>query len=304
MTVKQVSALTGVSVRTLQYYDDIGLLCPARAGEGGYRLYDEAALETLQQILFFRELGFKLKEIQAILKDPHFDRSAALRAQRELLTLKRERLSGLLHLIDRLLKGEPCMSFAEFDMSAYFRMLESFKKTHADEIVRRFGSMEQFDEMASDLRQRQAEMADGALAQYGDAGRYAQAMEKSLKTFLEDGPAVTKERAQELIEETDARTRKLTADLTRDPADEAVQAALRELLALNEEGSRGLDMGEYAQTMAEAYASNPLYIEVTDRKYGEGAARFLSRALRAYLAGGVRPPDGVRPTDAARPTDK
>ncbi len=285
MTVKQVSALTGVSVRTLQYYDDIGLLCPARGDGGGYRLYDEAALETLQQILFFRELGFKLKEIQAILQDPHFDRTAALRAQRELLAIKRERLSGLLHLLDRLLKGEHCMSFAEFDMSEYFRVLEGFKKTHADEIVRRFGSMERFEEMTADLHRRQAEIADGAMAQYGSAERYAQAMEKSLKTFLEDGPAITQERAQALIRETDALTRKLTADLTRNPAGEAAQAALRELLALSEEASPGLDLTGYAKAMAEAYAENPAYIEVTDRKYGEGAARFLSLALRSYLAG-------------------
>ena len=161
MTVKQVSALTGVSVRTLQYYDDIGLLCPARGDGGGYRLYDEAALETLQQILFFRELGFKLKEIQAILQAPHFDRTAALRAQRELLAIKRERLSGLLHLLDRLLKGEHCMSFAEFDMSEYFRVLEGFKKTHADEIVRRFGSMERFEE---DVYKRQEQASSDAMA--------------------------------------------------------------------------------------------------------------------------------------------
>ncbi len=74
MTVKEVSRLTGVSVRTLQYYDQIGLLRPGTRTEAGYRLYDAAALETLQQILLFRELEFSLKEIAAILQSPHFDR--------------------------------------------------------------------------------------------------------------------------------------------------------------------------------------------------------------------------------------
>ena len=74
MTVKEVSRLTGVSVRTLQYYDQIGLLHPGTRTEAGYRLYDAATLETLQQILLFRELKFSLKEIAVILQNPHFDR--------------------------------------------------------------------------------------------------------------------------------------------------------------------------------------------------------------------------------------
>ena len=71
-TVKEVSRLTGVSVRTLQYYDRIGLLCPACRTQAGYRLYDQGSLERLQQILLFRELGFPLKEIGAILDSPGF----------------------------------------------------------------------------------------------------------------------------------------------------------------------------------------------------------------------------------------
>ena len=89
MTVHAVSKLTGVSIRALQYYDEIGLLPPTRYTEAGYRLYDDAALERLQQILLFRELEFPLKEIKRILENPAFDRSKALEQQIELLTLKR-----------------------------------------------------------------------------------------------------------------------------------------------------------------------------------------------------------------------
>ena len=81
MTVKEVSRLTGVSVRTLQYYDRIGLLHPAGYTESGYRLYDDAALETLQQILLFRELEFPLKQISQIIHAPDFDRNRALEQQ-------------------------------------------------------------------------------------------------------------------------------------------------------------------------------------------------------------------------------
>ncbi len=98
LTVNQVSKLTKVSIRTLQYYDKIGLLCPTKYTESGYRLYDDTALESLQQILLFRELEFPLKDIKSILSSPKFDRQKALQQQIELLELKREHLNELISL--------------------------------------------------------------------------------------------------------------------------------------------------------------------------------------------------------------
>ena len=98
MTVHEVSRLTGVSIRTLQYYDRIGLLHPAEYTGAGYRLYDDAALETLQQILLFRELEFPLKDIQRIIRSPSFDRQKALDQQITLLEMKKEHLDNLIHL--------------------------------------------------------------------------------------------------------------------------------------------------------------------------------------------------------------
>ena len=97
-TVKEVSELTGISVRTLQYYDRIGLLPPAERTQAGYRLYDDAALETLQQILLFRELEFPLKDIKEIINSPDYDRSKALGQQIELLKLKKEHIENLIDL--------------------------------------------------------------------------------------------------------------------------------------------------------------------------------------------------------------
>ena len=117
MTVKQVSALTGVSIRTLQYYDKIGLL-PAARTESGYRLYDDAALERLQQILLFRALEFPLRDIRDIVTSPHFDRRKALRQQIELLTLRKQHLEDLIQLAQDLQKtGGNTMQFQEFDTS-------------------------------------------------------------------------------------------------------------------------------------------------------------------------------------------
>ena len=116
MTVHEVSRLTGVSIRALQYYDEIGLLPPTQHTGAGYRLYDNAALERLQQILLFRELEFPLKEIRRILESPDFDRSKALEQQIELLTLKREHIDNLIRMARnvKLTGGKP-MEFEAFD---------------------------------------------------------------------------------------------------------------------------------------------------------------------------------------------
>ncbi|MGN0535583.1 MAG: MerR family transcriptional regulator, partial [Eubacterium sp.] len=95
-TVKEISRLTGVSVRTLHYYDEIDLLKPTQITDAGYRLYDDTALERLHSILLFRELQFPLKEIKAILDSPDFDTKTALNEQIELLELQKKRLDKII----------------------------------------------------------------------------------------------------------------------------------------------------------------------------------------------------------------
>ena len=116
MTVNEVSKLTGVSIRTLQYYDKIDLLSPATHTQAGYRLYDEQALETLQQILLFRELEFSLKDIKKIIENPSFNREKALQQQIDLLELKKERIENLIALARGIkLTGGNKMNFSAFD---------------------------------------------------------------------------------------------------------------------------------------------------------------------------------------------
>ena len=117
MTVHEVSRLSGVSIRTLQYYDSIGLLKPSDYTESGYRLYDDIAMERLQLILLFRELEFPLKDIKKILDSPNFDKEKALAQQIELLKLKMEHLENLLNLAHGIKKigVNKAMDFTAFD---------------------------------------------------------------------------------------------------------------------------------------------------------------------------------------------
>ncbi|MBE6039321.1 MAG: MerR family transcriptional regulator [Anaerofustis stercorihominis] len=116
MTVNEVSKLTGVSIRTLRYYDTIGLLPPTEYTESGYRMYDDTALERLQQILLFKELEFPLKEIKNIIDAPDFDKNKALEQQIELLTMKKEHLENLITFARGIkLLGVKKMDFTVFD---------------------------------------------------------------------------------------------------------------------------------------------------------------------------------------------
>lgn len=134
-TVRQVAELTGVSVRTLHYYDEIGLLKPSAATDAGYRLYDDAALARLQRILLYREVELPLEDIRRLLAD-ETDAARALEAQHTLLTLKIDRLQGLRDLCARLMKGETDMSFDAFDNTA----VEQYRQ----EVKERWGGTEAY----------------------------------------------------------------------------------------------------------------------------------------------------------------
>lgn len=191
--VKEVSGIAGVSVRTLHHYDEIGLLTPGAVNEAGYRFYTDRELEKLQQILFFREIGFSLKEIKAILDSPSFDRKSALEAHRELLLEKKRRLEGIIDTVTRTIQsieGGGKMSdkalFDGFDMTP----IEEHKKKYAAEV-----------------RQK-----------YGDAAM--DAVEKRTNTY-------TKEDWARITAKNDAINAKIIAAMERGPADPQVQEGAR-----------------------------------------------------------------------------
>ena len=141
LQIKEFAELTGVSVRTLHYYDEIGLLKPCYVDEqNGYRFYDETSLERMQEILFYRELDFPLKSIAEILASPNYDKQKALAEQRRLLTLKKERLTRLIAALEQAEKGEITMS--AFDNSEY----ETARQQYEDEAKQRWGDTDAYKE--------------------------------------------------------------------------------------------------------------------------------------------------------------
>ena len=142
MRISEVAKLTGITVRTLHYYDEIGLLKPSEITEAGYRLYSREDLEILQQMLFFRELDFPLSQIKEIMNNPNYDKEEALKKQKELLIQQRQRIEGLIKLIEKRIEGDNNMSFKEFDMNE----IEENKKKYAKEVKERWGTSKAYEE--------------------------------------------------------------------------------------------------------------------------------------------------------------
>lgn len=153
MRIKAFAKLTGVSVRTLHYYDEIGLLIPAEVDEeNGYRFYDEQSLERMQAILFYRELDFSLASIQSILSSPAYDKQLALQMQKQLLILKRNRLSRLITAIERAQKEESIMDMKAFDSGEIL----AAKEQYAKEVKERWGNTDAYRECAQKTGSYQA----------------------------------------------------------------------------------------------------------------------------------------------------
>jgi DNA-binding transcriptional MerR regulator len=141
-TIQKLASLAGVSTRTLRYYDEIGILKPARINSSGYRIYGQEEVNTLQQILFYRELGVGLDSIKEIVTAPSFDGAKALREHREKLLEKKERLDLLIANVDKtiaLTEGRITMSNKEKFEGFKKKMVEENEKKYGKEIREKYG---------------------------------------------------------------------------------------------------------------------------------------------------------------------
>ena len=285
-TISQVAELTGVSIRTLQYYDEIGLLKPSELSPAGYRLYDEHALQNLQQILFFRELDFPLKDIIKIMQNPDFDRIAAFKKQKELLLLKRNRTDRLIQLLSRLEKGEQCMSFKEFDLSDYIHALEDFKSKQTEEVIKHWGSVKNFDMFIQKLKDNESEVAKLAIQQFGSIEKYTEAMKHNLEHFSELMDNWQSQIPEEM--KTDDKFLKLASHKGEDVTLDSIQNLVKEIIAYARGNAPSELIGDdrqYCNMIIELY-SNDYLKAVTDTKYGTGSCDYIVEAFRSYLCKG------------------
>lgn len=279
-TVKEVSGLTGISVRTLHWYDEIGLFKPTATSDAGYRLYDDEALETLQQILFFREFDMPLKDIKAIMKAPGFDREAVLQSQKKMLELKRDRLNRLIGSIESILKGENNMDFGIFSKSEIEEMYQATVSHMPDEmreiISEEFGSLEKYHEhfqnfVSSEKGQRHYQKV---LELYGDKESMLQATKYPL--------------GEEIVQAYQNRIDIIMKKLVRcreqglSPDAFEVREAIGEYGFIMKQMTGIKNEKEIMTGIARDYRSRGEMTKATDEKYGEGVTEFFTNAVERF----------------------
>lgn len=184
-TVKEISRLTGISVRTLHYYDEINLLKPTQITDAGYRLYDDTALERLHSILLFKELQFPLKEIKAILDNPDFDQQTALKEQISFLELQKKRLDKIISSArNMIMKGAENMSFSAFDKTELEQYAEEAKQKwgHTD-------AYKEYEQKHSDSSDKTEQLMQifteiGKIKHLSPDSKEAQNLMKELQNFI------------------------------------------------------------------------------------------------------------------------
>ncbi|WP_442598856.1 MerR family transcriptional regulator [Neobacillus sp. D3-1R] len=247
-TIQKLSNLAGISTRTLRYYDEIGILKPARINSSGYRIYGQAEVDRLQQILFYRELGVNLESIREIVMSPSFDREKALREHRVKLLGKRNQLDLLIANVEKTI----ALTEGRIDQMSNHEKFEGFKQKMIDENEKKYGG---------EIRKK-----------YGDER-------------VEESNAKLKNMSQEQYEEVTALADQVQSTLaeafkTGDPACELAQKAAdlhkKWLTYYWKEYSKEAHAG-----LAQMYVDDERFTAYYDKKQ-PGTAEFLRDAILIY----------------------
>ncbi|MBQ9141324.1 MAG: MerR family transcriptional regulator [Lachnospiraceae bacterium] len=273
--IKELSQLTGISIRTLRYYDEIGLLKPSCLTEAGYRLYDDKALERLQEILFFKELELSLGEIKAILDNPSYDRQQILLTQKEILIRKRNRLNGILELIEDVMEGVNTMSFEAFSKEDVRKMVEHTLQCMSKEAlavqIEKFGSLEAYQQSLEAGFENEQAVAD-LIKWYGSKDKAVEAVLQATGN------------KEELKQEQDenALIYGLFVEAKKKDNAELAQAAVarladcyKRMFALDNARSILLDL-------AKEYMQGEALAKITDEQWGEGMAAYVGECIQKY----------------------
>jgi DNA-binding transcriptional MerR regulator len=244
-----LTKISGVSARALRYYDEIGLLKPLRTVASGYRIYGQNELNKLQQILFYKELGFSLEDIKKILSNPEFDRETAFKDHLESLEQKRDRLETLISNVKKSIadmKGDVKMSDNE--------KFEGFKRSLVDENERKYGKEIREKYGDNKVDESNAKLMGLSETQYNEAERIRLAFEDELKKAFEVG----------------------------DPSCESAQKACdlhRRWLSLFNSGYNK----DYHRALGDMYVADERFRANYD-KFGTGCTEFLKEAIEVYCS--------------------
>lgn len=279
-TVKQVSEMTGISVRALHYYDQIGLLRPTVCNEAGYRFYDDKALEILRQILFFREFDMPLKEIKAVIENPALEKNQILQMQRKMLVAKKERMERLITSIDRILKGDNTMDFEVFTKIELEDMYNSMVANMSEEqkaiFIENYGSMEEWKKKFLEDASTEAVQKN-----FQKIVEWYGSKEKALDASKNPGNTEIFPAYQKQLEEI---VKKLAGKKGQDVNSFEVKELVEEYDFVTKQMFQLSDATSMELEMAAIYRTNKEIQAVQDSIYGEGTTEFIGQVIEAFYS--------------------
>lgn len=276
-TIKEVSELTGISARALHYYDEIGLFHPTAKSEAGYRLYDDKALEKLQQILFFREFDISLQEIKKIMETPSLEENQILKMQRKMLVAKKDRMERLIASIDDILKGDNKMDFTVFNKTEIEKMFQlmfdSMPEKMRQTAIEEFGGADQWKKhyievvSTEEMQKKYAKVVEW----YGGKDAYLKTLENP----------ISKEVIESYKKREEAIRDKLAAKKGCDPSSFEVKSIIGEYGFIMKQICQMKEDKGMMLTIAKSYRETRIRQSI-DNLYGEGTAEFFTTAIETF----------------------
>ena len=276
-TVKEISEITGISIRTLHYYDEIGLFLPTKKSDAGYRLYDQKALETLQQILFFREFDIPLKEIKTFMQNNTLDKNQILKMQKNMLITKKRRLEKLIAHIDDILKGENTMDFTIFnkiEIEEMFQiMFENMPEKMREKALEEFGGIEKWKNhyievvSSEDMQKRYAKVVEW----YGGKDAFLNA----------SNHPISKEIAKSYKIREEIILKKLIAKKNCNINSFEVKEIVGEYAFIMKQVCQIKQEKGVMMALAQYYRNQKI-VPMIDEKYGSGASEYFAQAIESF----------------------
>ncbi len=273
-SVKNVSDLTGVSIRTLHYYDEIGLLKPSRVNGSGYRMYDDNSLEILRHILLFKEVGFSLNDIKNIISNPKFDLKNSLKEHKNLLLMKRNQIDDLIWLLERLIEGEKYMSFDDFKKSEIEKtMMDSFKNCmnkYREYMTEYYGDEKEVEERYKKLIDKNKDIIlENVLKYYGSVSAYNEALKKGI-----DPDNISENYQLKVSSLIDKIAKNRDKGIESNYIQRLIEKWQIEIQKVFRVKTKTIifDIGQ-------GYLTDKSLISQTDKKYGIGTAEYIGRSI-------------------------
>ncbi len=271
MTIRELANISGISIRTLHYYDKIDLLKPCRIEQNGYRQYNEESLKRLQQIMFYKEMDLPLLKIKNILSQPDFNQKEAIGDQMDLLIAKRNRLTKMIEMMEQILKGNNTMDFSVFEHNelkeVFTNRIMQLGEEYRQALVDEYGSI---DACIEELIKNEAKIKVSAVKQYGSVAKYIDALKKA--------PLPTENRGK-LQLKLDGLVKQIAACKGEDVSNPKVQKLVNQW---KETAKEIFEMDEYLDMFRRIYSgymNNTEVIKVMDEMYGSGAITFVGKAM-------------------------